>query len=187
MTDRPLRIGTAQGFEIDKKLVDAGDGTHRELIAVAGDGDVIAVTPTVDTSAYANGDLVFDLTAITNAVRVAGETAFIKSLTIIDKDAQGAALDIWVAQGNTTLGALNAAPNITDANIAANRMHFLASILAGDYKTLSGAKIATRQDLSLEVKAGSATRDYYIAAVSNGSTPTYTAGGLVLLVGVIWK
>lgn len=171
-----------------KRLATRGDNTYAEVAYVVGDGDLVTVTPTLDTNVYAGGDLVFDLTAIAGAVREIGDIGYLKSLTIIDKNAQGTALDIYVAQGSASFGTLNSAPNISAANIAANQVQLLTSFLASDYKTLSGARIATRQDLALEIKAAWGTRDYYIAAVAqSGQTPTYTAGGLVLLVGVMWR
>lgn len=151
-----------------------------------GDGDVIAITPTCDTSIYASGDLLFDLTAVANAVRANGDIAYIKSLTLIDKDAQGVAMDIYVSTGSTTMGTLNAAPSISDANIVANQMQLLCQIATSDYATLSGAKVATLE-VSRMVEAAAASRSIYIGAVTQGGTPTYTASGLVLLVGLIWK
>lgn len=161
--------------------------SDHSVISVSGDGDVIAVTPTVDNNvAYAAGDLLFDLTTITNAVRAIGEVAYIKSLTVIDKDAQGIAMDVYVGNANTSLGTVNSAPNISDANVAANSIQRLCQIGSGDYSTLSGTKIATRDDISLEIKAAGGSRALYIAAVTQGA-PTQTTGGLVLLVGLAWK
>ena len=162
------------------------DTAGRLVVSAAGDGDLIAITPTCDTNIYASGDLLFDLTAVANAVRSNGDVAYIKSLTVIDKDAQGTAMDIYVSTGSTTMGTLNSAPNISDANIVANQMQLLCQIATSDYATLSGAKIASLE-ISKAVEAAAGTRSIYIGAVTQGGTPTYTASGLVLLVGLIWK
>lgn len=159
--------------------------SDQSRIGVDGDVTLISVTPTLDTSAYAAGDLLFDLTAVLAAVATAGDTCYVHSLTVIDKDSQAKAMDVYVAQGSTSLGTLNAAPNISDANVVANQMQLLCQIGTGDYVTLSGASIATIKNLGLPLKTSGST-SFYIGAVTQGA-PTQTASGIVLLVGVARK
>src|SRR5512133_1698421 len=66
------------------------DGTATDWTGVVSTSDiVVTVTPTVDTSAYAAGDLLFDSTEVANAVRANGSTCILQSLTVIDKGDQG--------------------------------------------------------------------------------------------------
>jgi len=151
-------------------------------VAIRASAVGVSVTPTCDTSAYAAGDLLFDMTAISNAALTAGDTVLIQSLTVIDKDAQAKAMDVYIGSGNTTLGTLNSAPNISDANIAANDLQLLCQIGTGDYATISGASVATIKNLALPVQ--SVTTTLYIGAVTQGA-PTQTASGLVLRIGIV--
>lgn len=153
---------------------------------VQGSVTLISVTPTIDTGIYAAGDLLFDVTAIAAAVLAQGDGCLVDSLTVIDKDGQAAPIDVYVSQGNASMGTINAAPSISAASFAANLPRLLCQVLAGDYTTVkAGLKQATKPGLALEVKAGAATTGIYLSAVVQG-TPTYTnAANLVLLVGIV--
>lgn len=141
----------------------------------------LSVTPTVDTSIYASGDVLFDTVAIPNAVRVSGGSCQIKSLTLLDKDDNtAAAVDIFFLSANVSLGTVNAAPSITDAN-AVKIVGFI-SLVAGDFIDVGGAKVASKSGLNLEVSPGTGTT-IWVAAVTRG-TPTQTASGLILNLAV---
>lgn len=91
---------------------------------------VITVTPVLDTSAYASGDLLFDSTEIANAVRVVGGTAILQSITLLDKADQGVAFTLLFANAATDFGTLNAAPDPDDTEAGTVIGHF--AVLAGD-------------------------------------------------------
>ncbi len=84
---------------------------------------VEGVVPVCDTAIYAAGDTLFDRTAIPGAVRAAGFSSVLKSLTILDKDDQTAAqIDLFFLSANVAFGTLNAAPSISDAVMPRLRM-----------------------------------------------------------------
>ena len=56
-----------------------------------GYGDVLELTPVMDTSAYTAGDVWFDTTEIANAFVVSGGAIEITSIMILDEDDQAAA------------------------------------------------------------------------------------------------
>lgn len=147
-------------------------------------GDVLDVTLSLDTAIYADGDVLADFQAVTGFVRLVGGKALIQSITVLDKDDQGVAFDILTSQTGATLGAENAAPAITDANAAT--VQRLCRIETTDYIDLGGCRIATKTGIGLMVEAASDSTGIYIGAITRGGTPTYTAAGLVLRLGLIW-
>jgi hypothetical protein len=144
---------------------------------------VVTVTPTCDTDAYASGDLIFDATEIANAVRAVGGCAIVNSITIIDKDDQGVALTLLFANAATDFGTLNSAPDPDDTECATVIGH--VAVAASDYVDLGGAKVACVKNIGLLLKAGAATTSLYVACVNGTGTPTYTAAGLVLQIGLL--
>jgi hypothetical protein len=159
------------------------DESGQARVLVGCPDTVITVTPTCDVNAYASGDLIFDSTAIAAAVRKVGGTAILQSVTLIDKDDQGVALTLIFANAATDFGTLNAAPDPDDDEAATVIGH--VPIAATDYVDLGGAKVACIRNLGLLVQAGAATTSLYVAAINGTGTPTYTAAGLVLQIGLL--
>jgi hypothetical protein len=153
-------------------------------IQVFSPGDMIDVTLSLDTSAYASGDILADTQSIANAVRVNAGRALLQSVTIIDEDDQGVALTLYFLSANNSLGSENAAPSITDAN--ARDILGWVDFGTADYKDLGGSKIACKTGIGLLLEAASASTTLYVAAVNGTGTPTYTASGLKLKLGLIW-
>lgn len=166
-------------FVIEKKLA-AGES----FVGLVGASDtVVTVTPTLDTSAYAAGDLLFDSAEVAAAVRVNGGTSILESITIVDKDDQGAAFTLLVANAATDFGTLNAAPNPDDTECAT--VIGWVPVATSDYVDLGGARVACIRNIGLLLKAAAPTTSLYIAAVNGSGTPTYTASGLVLQLGFL--
>lgn len=143
--------------------------------------EIVTATPVLDTSIYASGDVLWTTSvALTNLLRVSGGKAILRSITIVDEDDQGVALDLFFFRAAQSLGTVNAAPNISDAN-ARDCLGFV-SFVAGDYIDLGGARVAHKANLAT-LLTGTASRDVHIGAITRG-TPTYTASGLKISVGV---
>lgn len=141
----------------------------------------IEVTPTVDTSIYAAGDTLFDRTAIAGAARVAAGGGIIRSVTLLDKDDNtAAAITLFFLRANVAFGTLNAAPSISDAN--AMKIIGNVVIASGDFIDVTGSKVAPKSGLAIPFTLDSGT-SLYVAATCAG-TPTQTAGGIVLNVGI---
>jgi hypothetical protein len=153
-------------------------------VASVGKSAVVSVTLSTDTSAYASGDLIADTQQIDAFFRVADGTGVINSINIIDEDAQGVALYIIFMSTSTSLGTENSAPNISDANLTAGFQGIVA-VATTDYVTISGTKVATIKNIGLPVKAASGTDDLYIAVLNATGTPTFTASGLEMRIGVL--
>jgi hypothetical protein len=156
---------------------DVGVETHQP-------GDVITVTPTLDTSIYASGEVLFTTTPIANAVRANDGIAELQSIVIIDKDDQKPeiALKFWSA--NVTYGAFNGAPSISDAD--ATNCLGRVNIVAADYDDDGGVSTAFKDNIGKMLKAASGTRIIYITGKLTSGTPTHTASGLVLRLSMLW-
>lgn len=156
-------------------------GARRTAKAV---GVPIRVTPTLDTSAYASGDLVADMTAITNAADAVGGSIVVDQITIYDKgDQTASAYTLVFGQASTSLGTLNSAPNISDANAAgaaAGAGLKVVPIAAADWVDIGGIKVATLRNLGLVLHAAAASRDLYVGVVNGAGTPTFGASDWVI-------
>lgn len=144
--------------------------------------DVISVTPTLDTSAYAAGDVLFATTAIAAAARANDEQVMLQSLAVIDKDDQKPAFKLFFFKASVTSGAFNGAPSISDADAA----NFLGSVAvaAADYDDLGGVSVASFKNIGLLLEPAAGTAIVYVFAVVS-TTPTHTAAGLVLQFGLL--
>ena len=134
---------------------------------------IVEARPTLDTSAYASGDTLFDRLALTVPRCQDALRGTLKGVTILDKDDQGAAIDLYLLKGNVAFGTANAAPSISDADGEA----ILGYVPVTASKDLGGCRFGqTDAAVGFSLAAGEAL---YLAAVVNG-TPTHTAAGLVI-------
>lgn len=141
----------------------------------------VVVTFSLDTSAYADGDLLADTQAIAGAVSETDGYSRLVKVDISDEDAQGIAMDIVILRNSTSLGTENSAPNITDANLRPPNYQGLISVAAADWKTISGAKVTTwtadggKGMLVIPVSGGTSV---HAALIARGAG-TFTASGIV--------
>jgi len=136
----------------------------------------------LDTLAYAAGDVLADTQELTACLRENGGTATLDSLTLLDKDAQGIALDLLILKTNVSIGAENAAVSVSDAN--ADEILGVIEIAAGDYVDLVNSQIANKNNINMTLKGASGADDLYVAAITRGA-PTHTASGITLKLGLI--
>lgn len=132
---------------------------------------VWTVTPVIDTSLYATGDAVHtnDL-LFTGFARVSGGGGVFRKLTIIDKDLESAALELWlfsaaISATHTANGAWNAA----DADLA----NVVAVIPSGPYFASSAGSVSVNASLDLRFRCVGGS-SLWGALVVRGA-PTYTA------------
>lgn len=142
---------------------------------VGGKSDLVDLTFTLDTSAYASGDVIAEVQAITNAVRVSGGTAILQDLVLTDEDDQGVAMTLYFFDGAVTLGTENGAPSLSDAD---NRKSLgYVDISASDWKDLGGVRTAHKPNIGMLIKPASG-RDIQVGIVNGTGTPTFTASGM---------
>lgn len=185
----PVKFGTAISLpagtnnigDVDVLSIAAGE-TH--IGQVSGHGKIVEVTLSLDTGgAYADGDVMADSQAADGVARTAAGYAKLVSLEVIDEDDQGEALDLYFLSANVSLGTENSPPNISDTN--ARNVLGKVPIAAADFYDLGGVRIASKmeKDLGMLLKAATGGTAVYVGAIARG-TPTYTASGVRLRIGV---
>jgi hypothetical protein len=140
-----------------------------------------AVALSLDTAAYADGDVLADTQAFTSVARAADVGFVLQSVVLLDKDDQGMGVDLFFLSANNSLGTENAAPSISDAN--AEAIQGWVGIGSADWYDLGGARVAQRNNINLPLVPASGTTTLYVAAISRG-TGTYTASGITVRLGV---
>ena len=143
----------------------------------------IQITPTLDTSIYASGDLLFDVTTITSAALGSGGAVELVSCVVTDEDEQGTAIDIYLTSSSTSWGSLNAAVAATDA--MSRSIQAYVPIAAADFKDIGGALVAmptTSKNMGIICETSGSANLYAVGIVRSG-TPTYTASGVRISLG----
>ncbi len=152
-------------------------------VRVNGASVLLDVDLTLDTNIYASGDVLADTQIVSGAFRVGDGTGILQNMTVIDSDDQGAAFDVYFLSSNVSMGTENAGPSISDAN--AKSIVSRVQVGTGDYYDLGGVKIAEVTGLARVLMATSGTKDLYVAVVNGTGTPTYTATGVRLRLGIL--
>jgi hypothetical protein len=145
---------------------------------------VRTVTFSTDTGAYASGDLVADTQEIDAAVVGMGGAVILETITVTDGADQKGILYFVFLNAATSLGTENGAPDITDAEAAANVLG-VVSVVAADYVDLGGAAVATKAHIGLMLQAASTTDSLYVGLVGGTTTPTYAADSLTVKFGFV--
>ena len=152
--------------------------------AVSSGGNVfttILFTPVLDTNQYADGDILFDTIAVASVFASASSGARLDSIHVLDENDQGVAFDLIFFNALTSLGTINAAPSISDAN-ARTIIAPPVQIGVTDYVDLGGSQIAGLRNLGLILFTGATS--LWVAGITRGGTPTYTASGLRITLGI---
>jgi hypothetical protein len=141
---------------------------------------VVDVAPVTDTSIYASGDVAF-VPIIVPSYRssdASGPARKLVSVTILDEAAQGVALDLVFSAGTITLGTINAAVSVSDAD--ARKILGIVSVVAADYSALVNSSLATKRAIELIIQPDAVL---YLSGIVRSGTPTYAAGSLKIKLG----
>lgn len=146
-----------------------------------------SIVPTLDTSAYAQNDVLFNSVEIGNVLYAPGRCAELISITMVDSaDQLTSDIDLVFTQNSLTLGTLNAAVSAADSAIAAAGYlgHVLLDASAHAIDLVNGgAYLWTGDPIMLEGATGS--KSIYMAGIlRSGTTPTYAADSLTFAFGV---
>ena len=153
----------------------AADGAL--LVAQRG-ADVIDVTLVVETSILASGDVMVVPQEITSVFPQTAGRVKLDQILVLDEDDQGTAIDLVFFNATATLGTLNAAISISDAD--ARKIVGHHSIAAADFKDYINSMIAVKTGVGLIMEAAASSTSLWVAAVCRSGTPTYTASGIRL-------
>lgn len=144
------------------------------LLVRSGSAIVVDFTPTLDTSIYADNDVLFISTEVTGITDIAGGTVKLVSGVCFDGDDQGTEVEVFFTTSATTPGTINGALSAADTvfDDIVGRLHFAT------FNDLINSQnsILTGQDQIIQLASG-ATSLYAFGVVRSG-TPTYTASGM---------
>lgn len=135
----------------------------------------IQVTPTISASAYTSGFQLGSIMTLANAVRFESNTsigtAFLSEITILDKDSQNAAIDIFFFNTSPTLVSTDhAAFDITDANLVAQCIGVVS--VGTSYSASASNSVSSVSNLNKAIYTTVGSNIYAVAVVR--ATPTYT-------------
>lgn len=140
----------------------------------------VTVSPTVETAVLAAGDIAVDTTAIPLSALSPDQPTYLVGCNIFDQDDNTAGdLRIIFLGGSTSLGTLNSAPNISDAD----GLEIVGDILiaSADWHDMGGFKFVridpAKLPLPCHPKAG--TNTIYFAILA-GAAQDFTSSGLKL-------
>lgn len=139
---------------------------------------VIEVTPVLDTSAYADNDVLF-VPIVLPTYRADGSNGPARklvSVVVIDQADQAQDIDLVFTDGSVTLGTINGAVNISDAD--ALKICGIVSVLIADYSDTINSQVATKRGIDLIMQ-----NPTHIAGILRSGTPTYAASSLRIKLG----
>jgi hypothetical protein len=152
------------------------DTTTFPPVTVANNPVKVAVTPTLDTNAYAPGDSLHTaILTFAGMARAVGGTGVVVKLLVADQATQSASGELWLFDTAVTPATANAAHDITDADA----LHCLGVITFGPYAASSSNSVSTRNGVAFPYKTAVADTALYGILVTRG-TPTYAASSLVV-------
>jgi hypothetical protein len=169
------------------KLDVGGDGATLPVSATANAipvkalDDVITIDCTVDTSAYADGDVLFATQEVAGFSTAADITSILQSVVVADVDDQGIGIDLIFFNANTSLGTENSAPDIDDTEVLT--VIGRVQVGAGSFYDLGANRVACVYGIGLPMKAGTGG-SIWMAGVARGA-PTYAGGHLFIKLGVL--
>ena len=147
--------------------------------------DVIELTPGTTTNACSDGEIVFDNEKIENCVAVKGGSCILQSVTILDDDDIGAAVDLVFLSASGSLGTEGSAISVDDASSTVPGT-ILGVVTVSNYMDGVNWKLGHKENIGLVLKAASTSRDIYVACINrSGSSATWGADDLHLKFGIV--
>lgn len=148
-----------------------------------GGTEVIPVTLSLDTSVYADDDVLAAPQEVTGFFAVKGGCAILQSIILIDEDDQNVDIDVLFLDADGSIGNENAAFSPADAvtRTIIGKVSFSAST---DYMDCINARHGQKTGIGLPLKAADNSTSIWVAAVVRSGTPTFTASGIRLKLGV---
>ena len=173
-------------------ITNAGNSVTPKSGPIRDGGQIIRVTPTVVDGAVGNNDVAIATTAIPNAVNKLGGCSKLVGLTMVDYHQQAKNIDIVLMQVNKSLGTINSAVTITDANL---KLAKLLGVLSIDWsessipfaalQTIHAAQhehsTAKVLQLPMLLQAEPNSTDVYFSIVNRESITYGTVGDLELI------
>ena len=147
-------------------------------------GDVIDVTLSLDTSAYASGDVLAEVQEVKGFFKDINGNRALHSVIAVDEEDQNVAFDlVFFNDSSASLGTENAAVSISDAD--AGKIVGYVKMETTDSNDLDGSRLFAKGSIGQVLRANGESASIWIGAITRGGTPTYTASGIKLKLGVL--
>ena len=172
-------------------ITNAGTSVTPKAGPIRSGGQVIRVTPTVVAGTTDNDDVAIATTAIPNAVKTLGGSSKLVGLNIIDYDNENQDMDIVFMQAEKSLGTINAAVDITDANLVLAK---LLGVISVDWSASTTALVTSSVftaeqsgataniiQLPMILQAEPNTTDVYFSIVAREAIAWAATGNLELI------
>lgn len=144
--------------------------------------DLIDFTPVLDTSAYADNDVLFIATEIPNFFRVAGGRAKLVSCSVFDAADQGTDISLFLTTNSTTPGTINGA--IAAADTVMDDIQGFLQFVAAGYEDLINSQVNQLNNINMILEGASGSTSLYAWGAVRSGTPTYAASSLLFRFGV---
>ena len=147
------------------------------------DVEVFEFTPTTYASSAGDNTVIFSSHEIEEAMMEDGGRGIIQSITILDDDDHGGAMDIFV---HTRAGAIGSEGGAISSTSSADLESIKGVFSVSTYTDGVNWKLGHKENIGLVVNSTSSSRSIFITAVNrSGGALTYTASGLIVRVGII--
>ncbi len=158
---------------------------------------VIRVTPTLDTSAYSTGDVLFNSVEIPEAVLGNAGCSKLLNMYVVNQNVDTIDVNFFFSENSMTIGTINATADISDANIEAGNI--LGSMkLDADQSVTGGfdnARVsmvfggggASESTNPLLLQAAAGSTSVYVAGIITDGTPTFAADDIDLVLHIQYK
>lgn len=136
---------------------------------------VIDFVPVLETSILADNDVFFIPIEVPGVFRN-NSPAELVSVQVIDTDDQGTDFDLFFFNASATLGTLNAAVSISDADAAKLIGHVVITAAANGTDMINSWQFV-KGSLGLVMAPTATSSSVWVGGVVRSGTPTYTATG----------
>lgn len=147
-------------------------------------GNVYDFTPVLDTSAYADNDVMFIAKELPEFFKELGGERALHSIIVLDGDDQNIGFDLVFSNASITLGTINGAVSIADAD-AANIIGYVSFTAAANSNDLINSRLFVKSAIGMVLKSSGTTTSVWVSGIVRGGTPTYTASGMKIKIGVL--
>ena len=149
--------------------------------------DIIRVRPTLTaSSAYADGDVIFDATEIPNAVKGKGGCSKLVAAYMIDESSNATDMAVYFMQESTSFGTRHDTANISDDNLEAAKLCGISKLFDSATKSTELDNMRVHQIMSgggsdeslsplMLLQAENDSTSVFFTAVVESGTPTYAA------------
>jgi len=140
-------------------------------------------TPNIAEATYSTGDVMTEGESLNNAVAEPGSCSILQSITAIDMSDTGGTIYVIITDNSGDLGTVGSAINMADS--AADNS--LAIVELSNWVDLGGAKVCTKGNIGLVLKAYTTSKDIYygVVNVSGGDIVIGTDEDIIFQFGVV--